>query len=288
VTKKSYLVSLAVQAMCLGRVNIMNRRNQGRQLNFNSYQADLETTLADLAKMRDADAVSKWLEYRVNLHSTGLHKYFQLDARDFAVCKARTVLFVGALLDSLRLKMAALKQIAAFDVFGPAETEEGYKANADYGKPQLEEMYNTWMKVYLCWGNILFFSHFIFLFSFISTPHSVPQKRNPNLTLLQLFQEWGTFQVNGLPLYRRLHPEGKVIDMMFEVLSNHSYDAYVNLKELFAIALTMILSTSISESGFSLVNAIKTEHSNALADDTLDAILNFRFSGPPEMPVCAF
>ena len=64
--------------MSLGRVNIMNRRFQDRKLNFHSYSVDLEKTLTDLMRMRDADVVSKWLQYRVELQSTGLYKYFRL------------------------------------------------------------------------------------------------------------------------------------------------------------------------------------------------------------------
>jgi hypothetical protein len=74
--------------------------------------------------------------------------------------------------------------------------------------------------------------------------------------------------------------------MMLEVLDNQKYAAYVYLKELFAIALTQIISTSVAESGFSVAGAVKNEHTNALADPTLDDILALRFNGPPEMSVC--
>jgi hypothetical protein len=128
--------------MCLGRLNIMNRRNQSRKLNFYSYRTDLEETLTDLEKMRDADAVSHWLLYRVSLKSTGLHKFFQLETPDLAVCKARTAVFVNALIASLRDNMPSLKQVA--------ETEEGDKADPDYGNSEMADMYKTWLQVPVC------------------------------------------------------------------------------------------------------------------------------------------
>jgi hypothetical protein len=175
VSKKSYLISLAVEAMCLGRVNIMNRLNQSRKLNFHSYSEDLEKTLTDLVKMRDADAVSHWLQYRVSLHSTGLHKYFQLEPPDLAVCKARTVAFVNALVKALLEKMPSLTQIAAFDVFGPAQTEEGYMADPGYGEADVEVLYKTFLQVFCVLIIVSFITHmfscspfFIFCFSFCS------------------------------------------------------------------------------------------------------------------------
>jgi hypothetical protein len=101
-----------------------------------------------------------------------------------------------------------------------------------------------------------------------------------------LLQEWGTWKNNGLPVFRREHPTIGVVDMMLEVLSDEKYHAYLTIRELFAIALSLVLSTSIAESGYSVLNAVKNEHTNALADDTLDDILNIRFNGPLEMPVC--
>ena len=90
---KSLLLSLGVNAICVGRINIMNRQYQGRGLNFKSYTVSLEKTLEALRLIAESDAVTSWLSYRVEKKETGLGKYFQLNDKDKAVCKARTDLF---------------------------------------------------------------------------------------------------------------------------------------------------------------------------------------------------
>jgi hypothetical protein len=77
------------------------------------------------------------------------------------------------------------------------------------------------------------------------------------------------------------------MEMMEEVLSGQpKYDAYTHVKELFAIALSVCVSTCIVESGYSVINSIKNYKTNALGDSALDDLLNILFNGPPEMPVC--
>jgi hypothetical protein len=52
-TSKSYLISVSIEAMVVYEVNFMNRRNQGRRLNFSSYRVDLILTTARLKAMKD-------------------------------------------------------------------------------------------------------------------------------------------------------------------------------------------------------------------------------------------
>jgi hypothetical protein len=94
---------------------------------------------------------------------------------------------------------------------------------------------------------------------------------------------------NGYSAFRREFPKMDVIAMMTEVLSGHpKYSAYVVLKELFAIAHSLTFCTSIAESGYSVINALKNYNSNAMGDPTLDYMLNILFNGPPELPVFLF
>jgi hypothetical protein len=91
---------------------------------------------------------------------------------------------------------------------------------------------------------------------------------------------------NGLPAYRKEHPGDDAVATMVGVLSgNAKYEAYVYVREIFAIALSITISTCIVESGYSVINAIKDKKKNALGDDSLEDLLNILFNGPPEMPV---
>jgi hypothetical protein len=104
--------------MCVGRVNVMNRTMQGRLINFKAYSQGLENTITDLCSIRDADAVSSWLRYRLNDATTGLTKYFNLAGADYALCAARTVTFVNAVTAALQQEMPHAKILESFDIFG--------------------------------------------------------------------------------------------------------------------------------------------------------------------------
>jgi hypothetical protein len=96
----------------------------------------------------------------------------------------------------------------------------------------------------------------------------------------------GTWLRNGFPAFRAEHPEKDIVGMMIEVLSgNPRYSAYVMLKELFAITLTLTVATSIVESGYSVINGLKNYKTNVLGDEALDVMLNIVFNGPPEISV---
>jgi hypothetical protein len=142
VRNKNYLLSLAVQAMCVGRVNVLNRGNQGRFRNFKDYTKGLDTTIADLHAIRNADAVSNWLRYRISQPGTGLSKYFTLTDADYAVCAKRTATFVDALSSTLEENMPRAKILEDFDIFddsSPSTLEKCIIA--------LDNLYDTFLKV---------------------------------------------------------------------------------------------------------------------------------------------
>jgi hypothetical protein len=142
VRNKSYLISLSVEAMCMGRVNVMNRANQGRLRNFKAYTGGLQRTIADLLAIRDADAVSKWLRYRMGRKETGLSKYFNLEEADYQLCLARTVTFVNALSDTLETRMPHAKVLDRFDIF-----DDSCKLPQAEKIESLECLYDTFLRV---------------------------------------------------------------------------------------------------------------------------------------------
>jgi hypothetical protein len=110
---------------------------------------------------------------------------------------------------------------------------------------------------------------------------------SPRWKLLHLLQEVGLWIRNGFPVFIKEHPDLDLVGMMLEVLSKkQKYDAYVIMSELFAIALSITVSTSIVESGYSVINAIKNYKSDGLGDVALDDELNILFNGPLEMDIC--
>jgi hypothetical protein len=148
VNNKSFLISLAVEAMCVGRVNVMQRRHQARLLNFKGFRTDLQTAIADVEKMRDADAVTHWLQYRVTLPETHLSEHFTLDDRDKALCKQRTITFINAFVQALRDALPALSALENLDVFDPAAIEAGLKQDAgNYGDDSLRALWNLFFTV---------------------------------------------------------------------------------------------------------------------------------------------
>jgi hypothetical protein len=205
------LVSLAIEAMTFGRVNIMNRQFQARGLNFYSYRLYLRNTLADLEKMSAAEAPWKWLEYRVNNPATGLSTIYTLDIADRTLCKTRTTLFITALIRHLKERIAVPEMYRHLDVFDPAQTEEALKTKIkNYGKKSIA------------------FLHVLLL-----------SKRQPLLPLELLESEYTTWLLNGFPAWRKEHPHSNIIQMMEDVLGGgDKYAAYTAMREIFAIALS--------------------------------------------------
>jgi hypothetical protein len=128
--------------MCVGRVNVLNRQNQGGLRNFKAYTKGVETTVADLRAIRDANAVSKWLRYRISQPATGQSKYFTLDEDDYALCAVRTVTFVNALGDTLTDKMPHAKMLDNFDIFHDSSSLPPADNIA-----ALDSLYDTFLKV---------------------------------------------------------------------------------------------------------------------------------------------
>jgi hypothetical protein len=243
---KSFMVSLSVEAMCVGRINVMNRVYQGRALNFRSYRTALQAALDDLEKIVAADAVSSWLRYRLELTSTGLARDFQLSNTDYATCKARTAVFVSAIVPVLKKRLPTLSIVAAFDVFDKEEMQKGMAVSDKYGEKEITELYEFYL-----------------------------QKRFPALRLSLLITQWNSWKSIGFLIFIRKHPEMDLVQMMHEVLKGgDAYETYPDIRELFAIALIQVFSNSIVESGYSVLNSLKNPTTNALADPTLDDPLN--------------
>jgi hypothetical protein len=162
----NYLISLAVEAMCVGRVNITNRRFQARLVNFKSYRVDLELTVQHLGAMRDANAVTKWLTYRVNHKDTKLHKYFKLEDKDKQLCKARTATFVQALILALKNRMPNAQVLEAFDVFEKARIQAALRRGQidRYDEADLRTLFELFLHV--CFFFFFFFFLFLFFFFF--------------------------------------------------------------------------------------------------------------------------
>jgi hypothetical protein len=251
-------ISLAVEAMCVGRINVMNRVFQRRGLNFRSYRSALQETLADLEKMVAADAVSAWLRYRIQLSATGLGGVYKLTDSDYAVCKARTAVFVKAVVPVLRKRLPKLDMVANFDIFDKAVLLKGVETDEKFGEKEISELFECFLK-----------------------------KRFPALQLSLLITQWRAWKSIGFPIFIQKHPDMDVVQMMHEVLKGgDAYETYPHIRELFAVALILVFSTSIGETGYSVLNAVKNPTTNALADPTVDDILNIIFNGPLEMPVC--
>jgi hypothetical protein len=124
--------------MCVGRVNVMQRCHQFRFANFKGFREDMEKTIADLGKMRDADAVTHWLRYRLRLKETNLGEIYKLDDKDYLLCKQRTKVFIDAFINSLHACIPVTDVLSNFDVFAPESIDAALQQKVqNYGNEAL-------------------------------------------------------------------------------------------------------------------------------------------------------
>jgi hypothetical protein len=117
---------------------------------------------------------------------------------------------------------------------------------------------------------------------------STGSSSSKGLTLKQLLSQWDAWKT-AFPAWRLAHPQADVIALMKEMVGNRpEYQGYSGLRDLCAIALTLTFSTSIVESGNSVLGWIKNILRARMSDDTLDDYLQIILNGPPEMSVFLF
>ena len=133
ITSKSYLICLSIEAMVVNTVNIMNRSNQGRRVNFSSYRADLDRTTTRLEAMRDGNEVMKWLEYRLEQTPPLRACYPQFTKSDFELGQRRTVLFIDLFILRLNKRIPQLAILARFDVLQPTSMPRDPEQMKTYG-----------------------------------------------------------------------------------------------------------------------------------------------------------
>jgi hypothetical protein len=104
---KSFFLCISVEAMVVGRVNIMNRAFQVRQLIFPSYKQRLDSTILDLQAIAAADGVTHWLKHRLQFHPR-LAEVYKLGEADWLLCQKRTVDFVVVMVSKLNTRIPEL------------------------------------------------------------------------------------------------------------------------------------------------------------------------------------
>jgi hypothetical protein len=159
--------------------------------------------------------------------------------------------------------MPNAKVLESFDVFEKARIQEAIRRGLvdRTGEADPRVLFELFLQV--C-SNLSFFSFFFFFFGYVcrsgllacfflsafSSPLLFPfWKRWPRMKLEHLLHEVGLWIRNGFPVFIKEHPDLDLVGMMLEVLSQkQKYDAYMIMRELFAIALSITVSTSIVES----------------------------------------
>jgi hypothetical protein len=249
-TSASFVLCLAIEAMVVSRINIMNRQFQGPLINFSSYRLELNGCLEALMAMVAADAPMRWLQFRVD--NTPLGGCVKLGPADYALGSKRTANFVDAIGEDLRERVKPLKMLCKFDVLDPAKMDAD---DEDFGVEEITDLFN-----------------------FFITP------REGNRLLPKALRQWDRLKDAWPDFIDRFHPHGAV-EVMEILLRESRYEDLTVIRDLCVIALSQPLSNAIVEALFSLMRLIKNYRSNAMLDSTMDDVFEVLENGPPEMKV---
>jgi hypothetical protein len=145
VTSKSYLICVSIEAKVVNEVNIMNRANQGRKVNFSSYRVDLHKTTARMQGIRDGNEVMRWLQYRLLQCPSLCECYPTFSAEDFELGRKRTALFVDLFVRRLEARIPELEIACRFDVFQPSSMPRNPKENETYGMQHILALFRKFI-----------------------------------------------------------------------------------------------------------------------------------------------
>jgi hypothetical protein len=145
VTSKSYLICLSIEAMVVSNVNIMNRSNQGRKVNFSSYRVNLEKTTKRLKAMADGNEVMQWLQYRLQQNESLRQCYAAFAAADFELGRRRTIVFVDKFVDRLNKRIPQLELLQHFDVMTPSNMPRHPQEKERYGVASILVLFRTFI-----------------------------------------------------------------------------------------------------------------------------------------------